>query len=221
MDVLTEGETGRYGMNIAVTDVKEVVRRMSGIIVENEVYFCELDSVAGDGDFGMSLSKGFREILSRIDGMDEESVHKFLRGCAMIISEFCGGASGPIWGAAFSAAASSVKGRDVSGTADVAGMFSAAVSAIQARGGAGSGDKTLLDALIPAAEALEEAAAQGIGLKEAFAEAAEAAEAGAERTKDMVASKGRAAYLGERSIGSPDAGAVAVALLFRRLTEER
>jgi dihydroxyacetone kinase len=204
---------------ITTNEVKNVVRRMSEIITENEVYFCELDSAAGDGDFGMSLSKGFGEILAQIDGIDDSGVSRFLRGCSLIISEHCGGASGPLWGGAFAAAASSAKGKDALAPADVAEMFNEAISAIQKRGGAKPGDKTLLDALIPAADALESAIAQGRALREAFAEAAKAAGEGANRTKELTASKGRAAYVGERSIGAPDAGAVAVAVLFKHLNK--
>jgi dihydroxyacetone kinase len=202
---------------ITVAEVKDVVRRMSEVITENEVYFCELDSAAGDGDFGMSLSKGFREVLARADELDDGDVFRFLRGCSLIISEHCGGASGPLWGSAFGAAASSAKGKDALKLADVAEMFSEAVSAIQKRGGAKLGDKTLLDALIPATEALKDAAERDASMEAAFAGAARAASEGAERTKEMSASKGRAAYVGERSIGDPDAGAVAVATLFERL----
>jgi dihydroxyacetone kinase len=188
---------------------------MSEVIVENETYFCELDSVAGDGDFGMSLSKGFKEVLARIDELDGSRAFKFLRGCSMILAEYCGGASGPLWSSAFAAASSSIKGKEELTPADVSNMFSEASDAIMRKGGAKPGDKTLLDALVPASEALKEAVKRGKTLDEAFGEAAKAAEAGAERTKDIVATKGRASYLGERSLGAPDAGAVAVAMLFK------
>jgi dihydroxyacetone kinase len=202
---------------ITTAEVKGVVRRMSEIITENEVYFCELDSVAGDGDFGMSLSKGFGKILAQIDEIDDGNVFRFLRGCSFVISEHCGGASGPLWGAAFAAAAAAAKDKDALAPADVAAMFSEAVLAIRKRGGAKPGDKTLLDALIPATDALKSAIAEGRALPTAFAEAANAAEEGANRTKEMTALRGRAAYVGERSIGAPDAGAVAVAVLFKHL----
>ncbi|MDR1043352.1 MAG: dihydroxyacetone kinase subunit L [Clostridiales Family XIII bacterium] len=204
-------------MSVTVTDVKDVVRRMSEIIIENEARFCELDSAAGDGDFGMSLSKGFREILARIDEIDGGNAFRFLRGCSMIIAEYCGGASGPIWSSAFTAAASSSRDKESLTPTDVSDMFLKASFAIMRKGGAKPGDKTLLDALVPASDALRDAVSRGKTLNEAFGEAAKAAESGVERTKGMVASKGRASYLGERSVGHPDAGAVAVAVLFRSL----
>jgi dihydroxyacetone kinase len=205
-------------MSIQTTDVKRIVLEMSKIIIASEQYFCELDSVAGDGDFGMSLAKGFREILKQIDDLDDSAPHKFLRGCSMTISEFCGGASGPLWGAAFNAAAASAKGKETLELTDVAEMFKEAASGIQKRGGAQIGDKTLLDALIPAAEALQKAADAGKSIQSAFADAAAAALRGAEATKEIAASKGRATYVGERSVGYPDAGAAAVGFLFGKLT---
>ena len=205
-------------MNVTVADIKNVVLDMCDIIIKNEVYFCELDSVAGDGDFGMSLSKGFKEVKEQIDEIDISNPTTFLRGCSMIISEKCGGASGPIWGSAFRAAGVAVKDKDSLSLDDVASMFSAAVAGIQKRGGAQLGDKTLLDALIPASQALTDAAQSGKSICEAFDDAVKAANDGAEKTKEMVASKGRATYLGERSLGHPDAGAAAIGLLLTELT---
>ena len=206
---------GNKGMEISTNDVKQVIAKLCDVIIENEVYFCELDSAAGDGDFGMSLSKGFKEVKKEIDGIDRTDVSQFVRGCAMIITEYCGGASGPIWGSAFRAAALSVKGQETISEQDIPVMLEAAIGGIQKRGGAKLGDKTLLDALIPASEAMKKTLEAGKTLKEAVAAAADSAEAGAEKTKEIVASKGRASYLGDRSINWPDAGAVAIGVIFR------
>lgn len=208
-------------MSITIAQVKETVRNLCDIVIENEVPFCELDSVAGDGDFGMSLAKGFRQVKAQIDDMDNESIYKFLRGCGMILYEFCGGASGPIWGSGFTAAASCTKGKTDLELEDLALMFSEAVAAIRKRGGASRGDKTLLDALIPAAEALKEGADNGKSIKEGLIAAASAAEAGAESTKTMVASKGRASYLGQRSLNHSDAGASAIAIIMKSLLNQQ
>jgi dihydroxyacetone kinase len=205
-------------MEITVDDVKNRTRRLCEVIIANEVYFCELDSVAGDGDFGMSLSKGFKEILAKIEELDDSSAFKFLRGCSMLLSEYCGGASGPIWSSAFNAAAQSVKAKNVIADRDIVSMFKEMVAAIQKRGGAKAGDKTLLDALIPATEALEKAVEDGRPIKDAFESAAKAAVAGAELTKTMVASKGRASYVGARSLNYPDAGATAIGVILSELT---
>lgn len=204
-------------MSITIETMKKIVERLSDIIIQNEVYFCELDSAAGDGDFGMSLAKGFKEVKIQIDNLDSSSIQKFLRECSMIISEFCGGASGPIWGSAFAAAANSAKGKENLELSDIVSMFEDAIAAIQKRGGAKLGDKTLLDALIPATEGLKEAEQQRKSLREAFEAAAAKAEEGAEATKKMVASKGRATYVGERSLNYPDAGAAAIGIILKTM----
>lgn len=204
-------------MSITVKEIKDVVKDLSDIIIKNEVYFCELDSVAGDGDFGMSVAKGFRIVLKQLNEIDDSSISKFIRECAMIIMENCGGASGPIWGTAFMEAGKNVKDKEELTLADIAGMFDAAVLGIQKRGGAKLGDKTLLDALIPATEALKLAAEKGDTIQVAFEAAAKKAEEGAEATKNIVAVRGRASYLGERSLNFPDAGAMAIGVIFRSL----
>jgi phosphoenolpyruvate---glycerone phosphotransferase subunit DhaL len=204
-------------MSLTTEDVKKTVEILSDIIIKNEVYFCELDSAAGDGDFGMSLAKGFREVKTQIETIDSSSTQKFLRSCSMIISEFCGGASGPIWGSAFAAAANSAKGKEILELCDVVSMFEEASAAIQKRGGAKQGDKTLLDALIPAADALKQAEQAGKTMREAMIEAAQKAEEGAEATRNMVASRGRATYVGDRSLNYPDAGAAAIGVIFKTM----
>ncbi|OQA72063.1 MAG: PTS-dependent dihydroxyacetone kinase, ADP-binding subunit DhaL [Firmicutes bacterium ADurb.Bin248] len=201
-------------MSVTVREVKSATKKLCDIVIENEKYFCELDSVAGDGDFGMSLSKGFREIKNQIDAVEDCSVDKFIMRCSLIVTEYCGGATGPIWGAGLRAAAKNVQGKECLLLSDIAGMFGAAVEGIKKRGGARQGDKTLLDALIPAANALNEAGKKGLSLEEAFALAAQSAQAGAKATEQMIATRGRASYLGERSLTHPDAGAMAISVLF-------
>ncbi len=204
-------------MSIKTENVKNAIDRLSDIVIQNEVHFCQLDSAAGDGDFGMSLAKGFREVHRQIEEIDSSSIQSFLRECSLIISEFCGGASGPIWGSAFAAAANSTKGKDGLELREIASMFEDAVAAIQKRGGAKLGDKTLLDALIPATIALKEADQVGKSMREAFEEASKKAEEGAEATKSMIASKGRASYVGDRSLNIPDAGAEAISIILKTM----
>ncbi len=195
-------------------DVEFIVERMTQVVLANEVAFCELDSVAGDGDFGMSLAVGFRALQSDWADLPRNDASAFLKGCSLRILEHCGGASGPIWGGAFGAAARAAKGKSRLEVKDLADMAGEAVAAIQKRGGAKRGDKTLLDALIPAQEALAAGAAAGLTIAEALASAAAAARNGAEETRQMVASRGRASYVGERSLTHPDAGAFALGVLF-------
>lgn len=195
-------------------DIVRIVDIMSDIIIENEVYFCELDSIAGDGDFGMSLAKGFKVLKNEWEGLSREDIGSFLKDCGMLITEHCGGASGPIWGSAFRSAGKYAAGKDSVDAKELGALLQSAVDGIQKRGGAKLGDKTLLDALIPATEAIKASGEAGEDLPEAMKKGAEAAVAGAEKTKEIVASKGRATYLGERSINHPDAGAMAIGIIF-------
>ncbi len=197
--------------------VVAVVARMCDIIDANEVAFCELDSAAGDGDFGMSLAKGFRQVRSEWATLDASDIGAFLKSCGMIITEHCGGASGPIWGSAFRGMGRYANGKASLTLEEFGEMLQAAVEAIQKRGGAKFGDKTLLDALIPAVDAIGVAAAQGADSVAAFEAARAAAVAGAEATRLIVASKGRASYLGERSVNFPDAGATAIGVIATQL----
>ena len=208
---------------ITLNNMVFIVDRMRECIIKNEIPFCELDSYAGDGDFGMSVAKGFRQLKrewNEILANHMSSIGDFLNACSMVIMEYCGGASGPIWGSAFRAAgksAGNAKELDING---FAALMQAAVDGIQKTGersfgrGAKVGDKTLIDALVPCADAWSECAKEKASIKEAFECGAKAAVAGAESTKEIVARMGRAGTVGERSIGYPDAGAHALGVIF-------
>ena len=205
-----------------------IVNKMGEIIIRNEVPFCELDSHAGDGDFGMSIAKGFRQLQSEWDEILDkktENMGSFLEACSMVIMEYCGGASGPIWGSAFRAAGRKLGAKKEASVSDVADMLQAAVEGIQATGkrsfgrGAAVGDKTLMDALIPCAEAWSECAKNKESLKTAFINGAQAAADGAKKTELFVARMGRAGTVGERSLGYPDAGAHALGVIFNEISE--
>ncbi len=203
-----------------VNNIINLVDKMSDIIIENEVYFCELDSVAGDGDFGMSVAKGFKQLKQDWNELSKDDIGAFLKDCGMVITEYCGGASGPIWGSAFRSAAKYAAGKKELNLFELAQMMQNAVDGIQKRGGAKLGDKTLLDALIPTVESLKNSAEAGEEMLTAMKKGAQAAVDGAEKTKEMVASKGRASYVGERSINHPDAGAVAIGIIFTGITKD-
>ncbi len=196
-----------------------IIDKMAEIIIANEVYFCELDSVAGDGDFGMSVAKGFKQLKSEWDDLSTDTIGAFLKDAGMIITEFCGGASGPIWGSAFRGAAKSAKGKTEVSVLEFADMMDVAIAGIQKRGNAKLGDKTLLDALIPFAVAIRDGGNEGLEMKATMVNAAAAAREGAEKTKTMIASRGRASYVGERSLSHPDAGAMALGIIFTAIVE--
>jgi phosphoenolpyruvate---glycerone phosphotransferase subunit DhaL len=200
-------------------DVELVVRTIAETAVENEKYFGDLDAVVGDGDFGYSMARGFEIVVADFDNFDRTDIGTFLKKIAVVITGRIGGSSGPIWGTAFLRAGAVSAGKTELTTDDVFAMLRAAIEGIKQRGQSDLGDKTLLDALVPAVDVLEESLRDGDGTRAAIAKAAAKAREQAEVTKELVARKGRAAYTGERSIGTLDAGAVAVAVMLERLAE--
>lgn len=205
--------------NDSMARLERAVHTIAQTCVDNEKYFSDLDSVVGDGDFGYSLARGFEIVLTDWDGYDRSDPSTFLQKIALTMSSRIGGTSGPIWGTAFIRASTAVRGKSELAGADVVAMLRAAIEGIKARGGAEVGEKTLLDALVPLADALEQQIAAGADAHVALAAALEAARAGAEATKPMQARRGRASYTGERSIGSIDPGAVAVVVLTERIAD--
>lgn len=213
---------------ISLDNMKYLVDKMSTCIIEKEVPFCELDSHAGDGDFGMSVAKGFRQLKREWDEIVENEttdIGEFLNACAIVIMEYCGGASGPIWGSAFRASGKITTGKKELNLSEFADMLQAAVKGIQATGersfgrGAVVGDKTLIDALVPCADTWSVCAQKKRSFKETFEEAAKAAVEGARKTEEIAARMGRAGTVGERSIGYPDAGAYALGVIFTELSK--
>lgn len=212
---------------LTVDNMIFIVDTMSECIIKNEVPFCELDAYAGDGDFGMSVSKGFRQLRREWNDILEEKVcdiGEFLDACSLIIMECCGGASGPIWGSAFRAAGKAAKGKQKLTAEEFAVLLQEVVTGIQKTGeysfgrGAVVGDKTLIDALVPCADVWTENAGNKT-LKELFQLSADAAVNGAKMTEKIVARMGRAGTVGKRSIGYPDAGAFALGVIFSKIAD--
>ncbi|GAA5701605.1 dihydroxyacetone kinase subunit L [Streptomyces avermitilis] len=204
-------------------DLAFVVRTMARTAVDNEKAFGDLDAVAGDGDFGYSLARGFEIVLADWDTLAADSPAEFLKKVALVISRRVGGTSGPLWGTAFLRASGAVKDRPELAAADAVAMLRAAAEGIKTRGKSDVGDKTLLDALIPMTDALEQRLAEdgpGAGAAELARLAAATARTAADATTSMQARRGRQSYTGERSIGSPDPGAVAVAVMAERVAAE-
>ncbi len=203
-------------------DLDLVIRTMARTIVDNADYFAQLDSIVGDGDFGYSLRNGFEVVASDYDGWDRPTPGAVLKKIGLTISGKVGGVSGPIWGTAFLRAGATAGDKADLAPEDVIAMLRASIAGIKQRGDSDLGDKTLLDALVPAVDSLEAsladpatAADHGVA---AIQRAADVAVEAAEATKPMVAKRGRAAYTGERSIGSVDAGATAVGVIFQAIS---
>ena len=231
-DVCYEVETpvlsAKVENSFSLQNMIYLVDSISACCIRNEVAFCELDAHAGDGDFGMSVAKGFRELKrqwKRIINIPELTISSFLTECSLVIMEHCGGASGPIWGSAFRAAGKQADGLTALTVSDIAAMLQAAVKGIQQTGersfgrGALVGDKTLIDALVPCADAWSAAATGSASFAEAFMSGARAAVEGAKSTEAIVARMGRAGTVGERSLGHPDAGAHALGIIFTEIAE--
>jgi dihydroxyacetone kinase phosphoprotein-dependent L subunit len=200
-------------------DVEVVVRTIAQVAVGNEKYFGDLDAVVGDGDFGYSMARGFELVLRDWDGFDRTDIGTFLKKIALVITSRIGGTSGPIWGTAFLRAGVAAGTAVKLEPAQIVAMLRAAIEGIKARGQSDVGDKTLLDALVPAVDTIEEQIGQGQGTAGTLHAAAVTARERAEATRPMQAMRGRASYTGERSIGTLDAGAVAVAVMFEALAD--
>jgi dihydroxyacetone kinase len=212
---------------LSLNNLHYLVDAMSECIIRNEVPFCELDAIAGDGDFGMSIAKGFKRLKSEWNELitTSSSIGEFLESCSLIIMEHCGGASGPIWGSAFRGASKFAGNASDLSLMQFADMIQSSIKAIQNTGertfgrGAVVGDKTLIDALVPFADSLKASAVDQLTFKEAFKLAAASAVEGANNTKLISAKMGRAGTVGERSIGHPDAGAQALGVIFTELAD--
>jgi dihydroxyacetone kinase-like protein len=194
-----------------------VVRTIAQTAVDNETYFCELDAVVGDGDFGYSLARGFEIVVSDWEAMEYADIGGLLKKTAITLTKRIGGTSGPIWGTGFLRAGGALTDKPQPTGEEVIAAFRAAIEGIKQRGNTDLGDKTLLDALVPAIDVLE--AELPNGAAQAIGKAAVQARESAEATKGMLAQRGRASYTGDRSRDSVDAGAIGIAVMFEAVSK--
>ena len=183
-------------------------------IAEQRDYLVDLDRAIGDGDHGENMDRGFKAAVEALGPAQPASVAEVLKTVAKTLMSTVGGAAGPLYGTAFLRASKAAGDGDLDG-AGVAAVIAGALDGIQARGKATTGEKTMVDAWMPALEAARAAAESGSDPAAVLEAAATAAEAGAAATEPMRATKGRASYLGERSIGHLDPGAVSTSLILR------
>jgi dihydroxyacetone kinase/dihydroxyacetone kinase-like protein len=193
------------------------VRTLADVAIQNEKYFADLDGVCGDGDFGISLAAGFSKVMEQWPTLDRSTPGAMLKGVSMAIASKVGGVSGAIWGTAF-LRASIVAGAkpDLTGD-DVVAMLTAAAEGMKKRGQSDLGDKTLLDAYMPAADEFARVLREGGDVSAALRAASVVARQKTEEIKPWVAKRGRASYTGERSCGTYDAGSIAVAMMAEQL----
>lgn len=196
-----------------------IIEGMAKKIEAEKEYLTELDNEIGDGDHGINLARGFEAVEKKLPSLAGGDIGALLKGVGMQLVSTVGGASGPLYGTAFMKAGMACKGlTEIDGPAFVKAM-EAAVDGIKMRGKATEGEKTMLDALCPALKVMQDDVAVGKSLKEALQDAAQAAEKGVEYTKTIIATKGRASYLGERSLGHQDPGATSSLYLLQVLAE--
>jgi len=195
------------------------VRTIADVAIQNEQYFAELDGVCGDGDFGISLAAGFNKVIEQWEALDRTTPGSFLKGVSMTIASRVGGVSGAIWGTAFLRASIAAGEKQTLTADDIVAMLEAAITGMKKRGQSDLGDKTLLDAFVPAVEEFARVARGGGSTAEALKAASVMARSKTEEIKPWVAKRGRASYTGERSCNTYDAGSIAIAMMAERLAE--
>jgi phosphoenolpyruvate---glycerone phosphotransferase subunit DhaL len=186
-------------------------------VEENRDYLTKLDGAIGDNDHGINMDRGFRAVLAALPEEGAKSIDAVLKDVGMTLIRTVGGAAGPLYGTVFLRMSQAAAGKEALGADDVGAMLAAGEKGIVDRGKAEVGDKTMLDTWAPAVRAYQDAVTGGKDLPDALRAAAEAAEGGMKETVPLVARKGRASYLGERSAGHQDPGATSSYLLFKDL----
>ncbi len=187
--------------------VLEILAAMSARIEQEKDYLTELDQPIGDSDHGINMARGFAAVETKLPTVADKDIGTILKTVGMTLVSTVGGASGPLYGTAFLKAGMACAGKTELDMAGFLAALDAAVAGVQARGHAAVGEATMIDAMVPAQEAMKAAAAQGEPTRAVLDAGVAAAQAGAEHTKALVATKGRASYVGERGIGHQDPGA--------------
>lgn len=200
-------------MAVTKIDVLEWIRTYAQVIAENKDYLTELDSAIGDADHGANMHRGFKAVLEKLPDNEDKDIDKILMGVGMALLSKVGGAGGPLYSTVFIQMGKSIDGKTELELADWTNALEAATQGVVRLGKASPGDKTMVDALTPAVEALKQAVEEGLTLGEGLKKSAKAAEEGMIATIPLVARKGRASYLGERSAGHQDPGATSTFLL--------
>lgn len=204
-------------MTISNTQILDWIQRAAQAFHAQQDYLTTLDSAIGDGDHGLNMNRGFHKAEEKLATADIQDIGMIFKTVGMTLLSSVGGASGPLYGTFFLKAAGVLNGKETLSTADIAAAFSAGTAGLISRGQAKPGDKTMADVWLAVSEALKVAADQHIEPATALKQAAHLGETEAENTIAMLAKKGRASYLGERSIGHKDPGAASSALLLQTL----
>ncbi len=196
-------------------DLLAWIYELQKVFTQNKAYLTDLDAAIGDADHGINLERGFNAVAAELEKSSPADVAGILKTVAMTLIKTVGGASGPLYGTFFLRAAAVCTGKDGLAPPDIAALFSAGLEGVVQRGKAELNDKTMVDALTPAAAAMKTACEEGADINEILHQGADAAHAGMQRTVEMQARKGRASYLGARSVGHQDPGATSSFLLVK------
>lgn len=191
-------------------DSKKVLDTILAIgkrIEEEKDFLTELDNVIGDGDHGINMARGFHMVAEKLAPLEGKDIGTLLKTTGMTLVSTVGGASGPLYGTAFMKAGMVMAGKEEMSLTDFFACMDAAIEGVKMRGKGDKGEKTMLDAMIPALDAMKSSADGGAGAKEVLKAGVQSAKEGVEYTKTIIATKGRASYVGERSIGHQDPGA--------------
>jgi dihydroxyacetone kinase-like protein len=202
-------------MTVSRDDVLQWLSNCARVIAEKRDYLIELDAAIGDADHGANMDRGFQAVLKKLPELADRDIGAIFKTAGMTLVSTVGGAGGPLYGTFFLQAGTIAAGKTELSLADWTAALEAAIRGVMARGKAAPGDKTMLDALLPALEALKKSANAGEELASALQASAEAAQQGMLATIPLVARKGRASYLGERSAGHQDPGATSSYLLLQ------
>ncbi|MBQ7536110.1 MAG: dihydroxyacetone kinase subunit L [Stomatobaculum sp.] len=203
-----------------MTDNVKVIAILKNIIAaieENAQFLTDLDAAIGDNDHGINMARGFKKVEADLPGLEGKDIGAILKKVGMDLVSTVGGSSGPLYGTAFMKAGAKAAGKNEIGMEDFLVMMDEGIGGVQLRGKAVKGEKTMLDAMIPAQEAMKAAAAAGADTAAVLQAGVKAAEEGVEYTKTIIATKGRASYLGERSIGHQDPGATSFTVILQAI----
>jgi dihydroxyacetone kinase-like protein len=207
------------GVTVSYAQVLAWIEAFSSNVAENREYLTRLDSAIGDADHGINMDRGMKAVSAKLDGFEGDDIGALLKTVGMTLVSTVGGAGGPLYGTLFLQMGMATAGKSELEPEDWAAALDAAVKGVQTRGKAEPGDKTMIDALIPARDAFSAAVAEDASFEEALRRSAQAAEEGMLATVPLVAKKGRASYLGERSAGHQDPGATSSQLLVKTAAE--
>ncbi len=202
-------------MTISRQDVLNWISAVAAVLDENKDYLTRLDSAIGDADHGMNMTRGFQAVMTKLPAISDKDIGTIFKTVGMTLVSTVGGAAGPLYGTFFMQAGSASAGKQELTAADWSAALEAAIGGVVMRGKAVLGDKTMVDSLTPALEALKAAIAEQQTLAVALERSAQAAENGMLATIPLVARKGRASYLGERSAGHQDPGATSSYLILK------